>query len=87
MRPSFHKGVRQRVRKMVRVIAEVVRQKHRQALTAATSISLAADSRGKYKVIRYRCDSASRPYVVDGVLAILMPYGDSYVLLMMLPVV
>ena len=65
-------GVRKRMRKMVRVIAEVVRQKHRQALTAATSISLAADSRGKYKVLRCRCDSASRPYVVDGLLGVFL---------------
>ena len=41
-------------------------------MTAATSISLAADSRGKYKVLRYRCDSASRPYVVDGVIGVFL---------------
>ena len=57
---------------MVRVLAEVARQKHRQALTAATSISLAADSRGKYKVLRYRCDSVSHPHVVDGLVGVFL---------------
>jgi len=37
-------GIRKRLRKQVRVIAEVLRAKHRQALTAATSITLAVDS-------------------------------------------
>ena len=51
-------------------MADVVRQKHRQALTAATSISLATDSRGKYKVLRYRCDSPCHPYIADGIIGV-----------------
>ena len=46
----------------------MVRDQHRQALTAATSISLAVDSRGKYKVARFRCDSPHHPYYLDGIL-------------------
>ena len=61
-------GIRKRLRKQVRVMADVLRDKHRQALTAATSISIAVDSRGKYKVARFRCDSHQHPYYIDGIL-------------------
>ena len=61
-------NIRTRRRKQVRVIADVIRDQHRQAVTAATSISLAVDSRGKYKVARFRCDSQHHPYYLDGIL-------------------
>ena len=61
-------NIRTRRRKQVRVIADVIRDQHRQALTAATSTSLAVGSRGKYKVARFRCDSHHHPYYVDGLL-------------------
>ena len=63
-------GVRKRLRKQIRVIADVLRDRRRQALAAATSITLAVDSRGKYKVARFRCDSRHRPYFVDGILGV-----------------
>ena len=63
--------------KQVRVLAEVLRQQQRQALTAATCISLAVDSRGKYKVLRFRCDTEHRPYFSDGVMGVFRCGYDS----------
>ena len=65
-------GLRKRLRKQIRVIAEVLRQQQRQALTAATCISLAVDSRGKYKVLRLRCDTEHRPYFSDGIMGVFL---------------
>ena len=70
-------GLRKRLRKQIRVIAEVLRQQQRQALTAATCISLAVDSRGKYKVLRFRCDTEHRPYFSDGVMGVFRCGYDS----------
>ena len=61
----------------IRVIAEVLRQQQRQALTAAACISLAVDSRGKYKVLRFRCDTEHRPYFSDGVMGVFRCGYDS----------
>ena len=48
----------------------------RQALTAARCISFARDSRGEYKVLRFRCDTRRSPYRMDGIIGI-FHCGDS----------
>ena len=51
-------------------MADVMRGAYRQALTAATSISLAVDSRASYKVLRFRCDTEAKPFRRDGILGV-----------------
>ena len=63
-------SVRKRLRKQVRVLAEVTRTTVRQALTAARCISFATDSRGEYKVLRFRCDTRRSPYCMDGIIGV-----------------
>ncbi len=63
--------VRKQRRKMVRVMAEVARRFLRIHLRAATSISIALDSSGRFKVLRFRCDTPAAPYVFNGVFGAL----------------
>jgi hypothetical protein len=51
--------VRKQRRKLVAIIAEVVRCRMRAELRGATSIALAVDGKGTRKVVRYRCDTAA----------------------------
>ena len=51
-------------------MADVMRGAYRQALTAATSISLAVDSRASYNVLRIRCDTEAKPFRRDGILGV-----------------
>ena len=66
---------RQCLRKQRGILAEVAREKHRECLRQATSITLALDE-GKYKkVVRFRCDTPApvadgKPAVAKGVLGI-----------------
>ena len=46
-------------------------------MTATKCISLAVDSRGKYKVLRFRCDTEHRPYFSDGVMGVFLCGYDS----------
>ena len=62
--------LRKRLRKQVRILAEVTRTSIRQALTAARSITFAMDSRGEHKVLRFRCDTDHPPYRMDGVIGV-----------------
>ncbi len=64
-------SVRKQRRKMVRIMAEVARRALRIHLRAATSISIALDSRGRFKVLRFRCDMPGAPYVFNGVFGAL----------------
>ena len=66
---------RQCMRKQQRILAEVAREKHRECLREATSITFALDE-GKYqRVVRFRCDTPApvadgKPAVAKGVLGI-----------------
>ena len=58
-------------RKQVHIIAEVRRRYTREQLRRATIIGLSMDERRYLKVVRYRCDAPTKPFVHRGVLGVL----------------
>ena len=58
-------------RRMLRIMAEVVRQDIRKHFAEATSICLAVDESDGRKVVRARCDTPTAPYRFDCVMGIL----------------
>ena len=65
------RNVRQIRRKQLKIIAEVRRQDIREQLRRATHIGLSMDERRYLKIVRFRCDAPSRPFVHKGVLGVL----------------
>ena len=63
--------LRKQRRKLVRIMAAVARRATRATLKAATSITVALDARGRFYVIRVRCDTPGPPYVHDTVLGVM----------------
>ena len=53
------------------IIAEVRRQDIREQLRRATCIGLSMDERRYLKIVRYRCDAPTKPFVHRGVLGVL----------------
>ena len=77
---------RRQIRHLLQVMAEVFRERKREILRAATSISLSLDDRKDYRLLRFRCDCGpslahygrphtSRPGVFQGVLGVLRGGG------------
>ena len=56
---SLSNGLRKQRRKMLNIMAEVIRKHMRAEIREATSITLALDGKGCRKVVRYRCDTPS----------------------------
>ena len=65
------RNLRQIRRKQLEIIAEVRRQDIREQLRRATDIGLSMDERRYLKVVRYRCDAPTKPFVHRGVLGVL----------------
>ena len=61
---------RQTRRKMVGIMAAVRREEIREQLRKATFISIAMDERQYQKVLRYRCDAPTEPFVHSGILGV-----------------
>ena len=60
------RNLRQTRRKHVKIIAEVRRQDIREQLRRATCIGLYMDERRYLKIVRYRCDAPTKPFVHRG---------------------
>ena len=65
------RNLRQIRRKQLKIIAEVRRQDIREQLRRATYIGLSMDERQYLKIVRYRCDAPTKPFVHRGVLGVL----------------
>ena len=64
-------NLRRTRRKQVRVIAETRREDIRELLGRAQFLSLAMDERKYKKIIRFRCDAPTKPFVHHGILGVL----------------
>ena len=58
-------------RRQVRVMAETRREDVRKWLGQAQFISLSMDDRQYQKIIRFRCDAPTKPFVHRGILGVL----------------
>ena len=58
-------------RKQVRIMAEVRREDVRKQLGSAKFISLSMDERKYQKIIRFRCDAPTEPFVHRGILGVM----------------
>ena len=58
-------------RKQVRIMAEARREVLRKQLGEAQFISLSMDDRQYQKIVRFRCDAPSKPFVFKGILGVM----------------
>ena len=74
-----------RTRKMIAIMAEVLREQDRKRLRAATCIALSIDASECRKVVRFRCDTpepaAGGEYVARGILGVLSCEQETLLLL------
>jgi hypothetical protein len=63
-------NLRKRRRKQTRIMAEVVRRKHRQILGKAKFCTLALDEAQGRKLVHFRCDTQKAPWYHQGTLGI-----------------
>ncbi len=68
---------RQTRRKMVGIMAAVRREEIREQLRKATFISIAMDERQYQKILRYRCDAPTEPFMHSGILGVVSLEKDS----------
>ena len=66
-----HNNLRRMRRKQIRVIAEARRSNIREQLREAQFISISMDDRKYEKVLRFRCDAPSEPFVRRGILGVM----------------
>ena len=55
---------------MLKIMAEVIRNNSREQLRDATSITIALDESKGQRIIRYRADAPTEPFIVDGVFGV-----------------
>ena len=67
----IRQNMREIRRKQLTIMAEVARRDVRQKLKRARVISLAIDEAQRKKIVRFRCDSETAPYHVEGVLGVM----------------
>ena len=61
-RPASSRPLHQKtLKKMCEIQREVIRKRKRKQLAAATYVSLASDDRGRYKLLKFKCDLGSAP--------------------------
>ena len=64
-------------RKLIEVMAEIIRQRKRAEVLNAHSIALALDDKAPYRIVRYRTCDKSDGRVSEGILAVLRNGGQS----------